>query len=934
MAQQYIALDIETTGFDPEQDAILEIGAVRFEDNQVLDSFETLINPGRPIPHNIQQLTGIKPDDVVDAPAMYEVESKLCDFVQNDPIVGHNIQFDLGFLREEGLFYNHASLDTFEIASILLPYANRYGLSNLLTYLEVDLPSNGQAHRALYDCQITHLLFMALTERAKAIDPVIILELVRLAKQAKKPWSLQEFFENVSHSQTTKPSKQMAMSFRGREDYEPDRILKPAENRRSIHVPYISKILQTDGLFGKAFNGYEHRPQQVDMLVEVAVAFNEGEHLIIEAGTGTGKSVAYLLPSIYWAIRNGERVVVSTNTLNLQDQLLNKDIPTLQEILPTKFKAVSLKGRSNYVCPKRVLMFQGKGEYSLNELRLLSKILVWLPQTKTGEKEELFMPNRAEQALWWQVASDGYICNSRGCTPDNCFYARAKSEAESAHIIIVNHALLLADVAVEGHVIPEYNYLVIDEAHHLEDSITNQLSFEADQQVLEQLLQELSQPSRDEDRFSGFIQEVLSQIRKVAPEKVRKVLFDLDKNSHQSVSRSHKAIHQLFLEINRFASGYARAGQYSQKIRLTESVREKNPWSKVMQAWENGSACLKKTSQMLSKINTLLVELENSNIFNWEEYVARCGLYRSNLDELRTKMHIVISEPNEQSIFWVEQEIKNDNCSLHLAPLHVGNLFHEHLLEPKECIVLTSATIRTNNSFSYYQERLHLHEIKQAEVGSPFDYRQNTLVYIPVDIPFPNAQNYLQVLSDSIIDLATRIGGRTLVLFTAYSQLKNVAKIVRKPLGEVGVLTFQQGTGASRRQLIDNFKNAEKAILLGTRSFWEGVDIPGPDLSCVIISKIPFAVPIDPVVSARSETFKNAFSQYSVPVAILSFRQGFGRLNRTKTDRGVVVIFDNRVINKSYGQEFINSLPEVTEYRGPLDNLPDMAQRWIDNNQE
>ncbi|MDM8521230.1 helicase C-terminal domain-containing protein [Anaerolineales bacterium HSG6] len=934
MARQYIALDIETTGLSPERDAIIEIGAVRFMGDQVLDSFETLINPGRPIPHGIQQLTGIKPTDVTDAPVMYEVEPKLRDFVQDDPIVGHNIQFDLGFLREEGLFYDHASLDTFEIASILLPYANRYSLGNLLTYLEVDLPDDGQAHRALYDSKITHMLFMALTERAKAVDPVTILELVRLAKQAKEPWALQEFFEDIGHSQTTEPSKHTSMPFRGGDDYEPDRVLKPNENRRSISVPYLTRVLRKNGLFGKAFTGYEHRPQQIDMLVEVTVAFNEGEHLIIEAGTGTGKSVAYLLPAIHWAVKNGERVVVSTNTLNLQDQLLNKDVPTLQRILPTKFKAVSLKGRSNYVCPKRVLMFQGKGGYSLHELRLISKILVWLPQTKTGEKEELFIPSRAEQALWWQVASDGHVCNSRSCTPDNCFYARAKSEAESAHIIIVNHALLLADVAVEGRVIPEYDYLVIDEAHHLEDSITNQLSFEADQQILEQLLQELSQPSRNEDRFTGFIQEVLSQAQKIAPEKVRKTLFQLGKDSHESVSKSQRAVHQLFRAVDGFAGEFARPGQYSQKIRLTAPTREKHTWSKVEQSWDNTSACLKKTAQILSKINTLLVELENHNLFNWEEYVARCGLYRSNLDEFRAKMHIVISEPNEKSIFWVQQEIKNDNCSLHLAPLHVGDLFHEHLLEPKESIILTSATIRTNNSFSYYQDRLHLGNVKQAEVGSPFDYRQNTLVYIPVDIPLPNSQNYLQVLSDSIIDLATKIDGRILVLFTAYTQLKNVAKIVRKPLGEAGILTFQQGTGASRRQLIDNFKHAEKAILLGTRSFWEGVDIPGPDLSCVIISKIPFAVPTDPVVSARSETFNNAFSQYSVPVAILSFRQGFGRLNRTKTDRGVVVIFDNRVISKSYGQEFINSLPNATQHRGPLIDLPDMAQQWIDNKQE
>ncbi|MCB0163710.1 MAG: hypothetical protein KDI79_05760, partial [Anaerolineae bacterium] len=267
--------------------------------------------------------------------------------------------------------------------------------------------------------------------------------------------------------------------------------------------------------------------------------------------------------------------------------------------------------------------------------------------------------------------------------------------------------------------------------------------------------------------------------------------------------------------------------------------------------------------------------------------------------------------------------------SLHNAPLHVGHLVQEHLLKAKEAIIFTSATMRTNNSFEYFQERLDLWDAEGAAVGSPFDYENNTLVYIPIDVPEPNTPGHQKVFEEGLIELAKRIKGRTLVLFTAYSQLRNSARNIKGPLAEAGIVVYQQGDGSSRRQILENFVTTDQAVLLGTRSFWEGVDIPGPALSCVVIARIPFAVPSDPVVAARSETFDEPFYQYSIPQAILMFRQGFGRLIRQKDDRGVVVIFDRRVVSKSYGQAFLDSLPSVTEERDALANLPSMAESWI-----
>jgi ATP-dependent DNA helicase DinG len=947
LTRVYVALDIETTGLDSERDAILEIGAVRFKGHQVYDTFSTLINPERPIPYKIQQLTGITPADVNSAPRLDEVLPKLGRFVGDNPIMGHNVNFDLGFLRRQGLFEQHPSIDTFELASILLPYAGRYGLTHLLDYLDIKISPEDQAHRALDDAQATRRLFEALLDQARRLDGRIIEEVARIS--GKSDWPLAVVFQDLNRERRYSVpvgtlGQQLAakgmiddavldggfalMQKDAMGQYDPP--LKPAPSPVPLAVEELCKMLEKDGLFAQHFDGFEYRPQQVDMLANVIGAFNESHHLMVEAGTGTGKSIAYLIPAIYWAVQNGQRVVISTNTINLQDQLLNKDIPALQKILPIEFKAVAMKGRSNYICPYRLQMFRAKENLRPRESRLLAKLLVWMPSTTTGDREELFMPDYGEQALWSQVASDGNICTPRLCTPDNCFYARARRAAESAHVIVVNHALLLADVAVDSRVIPEYKYLIIDEAHHLEDNMTNQLSFTVDQKSMERLLQELSQPLRGSRQRIGFINEVGRRCLSAVPNRVKGDVNDIVNQSHETVEKALQASRQLFNALNAFVTEFARRSVYNQKIRLTDDTRAHPAWSNVELIWDSTGVSLAEVSKMLGILYTMLTELESYDVPNWEELLATLTFYRSQLDEVRSNLQVILVEPKRERILWVEQDVRTKLVSLHNAPLHVGNLVREHLLKPKESVIFTSATLRTNNSFEYFQERLHLWEADEAAVGSPFDYENNTLLYVPTDVPECNTPGYQKTFEAGLVELVQQLKGRTLVLFTAYSQLHNTAHHIKGPLAEAGIVVHQQGDGTGRRQMLENFKNADQAVLLGTRSFWEGVDIPGSSLSCVVIARLPFAVPSDPIVAARAETFEDPFSQYSIPEAILTFRQGFGRLIRNKEDRGAVVVFDRRVISKSYGQAFLDSLPPVTERRGSIADLPKIAEQWID----
>ena len=994
MPNVYVAIDLETTGLDPERDAIIEIGAVRFRGDQVLGTFESLVNPGRPIPYSIQQLTGIKPDDVRHAPPLASVLPRLRRLVGDQPIVGHNIGFDLSFLGRHDLFRDNPAIDTFELASILLPHAGRYNLGMLARALNISLPAT---HRALNDARVAHALFIALLEEARRLDLSLIQAVNRMA--ARSRWSLRPVFADLEqlHARTTFASslgqQLAAKGFSGltrggrrfladapREEKEAP--LRPAATVRPLDVDQLADLLGESGLFSQKMPAFEYRPQQVEMLRQVARAFNVGEHLLIEAGTGTGKSIAYLVPAIYWAVQNGHRVVVATHTINLQDQLLNKDIPDLQRILPFEFKAVALKGRSNYVCPQRVRQLQERlsGERATSnpgaesnvelELRVLARVLVWLNTTLTGDRQELFLPTAAENAIWNELCSDPDLCPAERCRRENCFFYRARQAAESAHLIVVNHALLLSDVKAENRVLPEYRYLIIDEAHHLEDSVTQQLSFESDQRALDRLLVRLGdtppprslsggQPVARKPRLqeplngqmfqstpdasgmphhSGLLHSIAMACRDLPSHATASIQESLAAG-HQLVEQTRRAAYEFFNALSALMDEHASQGnsQYDRRLRITPALRRRAAWDRIEIVWDNLSLGLSALSKLLVQLKQELEQLDsNFAVPDFEELWSELNSYLNQLETTRTGLESVVEpagQPGGQPITWLEQAANTGTLSVHAAPLHVGELVRRHLFDPKEAVILTSATLFTDQNAEFLRERLGAQDVHEVSVGSPFDYRRATLLFIPreEDLPPPNDPRYQSVLEAALVELVRAVGGRTLVLFTSHNQLRNTARAIQKQLERDDILVLEQGGGGSRAQLLERFKDTEsRSVLLGTRSFWEGIDVAGERLSCVAIVKLPFAVPDDPVFAARSETYTDSFNQYALPDAILRFRQGFGRLIRTRTDRGVVVCFDSRLLSKTYGEAFLRSLPECTVVRGgALADLPGLAARWI-----
>ncbi|MDW8318575.1 MAG: helicase C-terminal domain-containing protein, partial [Anaerolineae bacterium] len=727
---------------------------------------------------------------------------------------------------------------------------------------------------------------------------------------------------------------------------------EPLEQPEPLDVEALAAFLEPGGPLAQLFPGYEHRPPQVEMLAAVAEAFNHGDHLLIEAGTGTGKSLAYLLPAILWAVQNRRRVVISTNTINLQDQLIDKDVPALVQIFDAlatqhrdrieprflrlaeqgrQVRVALLKGRNNYLCPYRLNLMRSRTDLTADELRVLARVLVWLGQTATGDRAELFLPSGRDQAVWARLASESGVCTTERCETKGrgrCFFYRRHQEAEAAHLIVVNHALLLSDVATANRVLPDYRHLIVDEAHHLEEATTSQLGFQTSEEDLERLLRDIH-PEGGEGR-PGVLMHLQVWAAGLSPQ-VRQALEPPVRRAAQRCEQAREALRRFFAALT-VALDLRRGGvsAYSLRVRLDSKARSQPAWSAVETAWDEAGSPLADLAELLAKLGQGLQELADADVKVPDDLLADLPSLADQVAAVHGQIDAAILHPDREIIYWVEAIGAPPRVSIHSAPLHIGPLVEKHLFHQKENVILTSATLRTGNSYDYIQERLHAFDANTVTVGSPFDYKRSTLVFIPTDLGDPNSPAFQAQVEAAICELAKALGGRTMALFTSNEHLRRTAEAVSRQLQAAGIAVYQQGEGGSRRQLLENFRANARSVLLGTRSFWEGVDVVGEALSGLVIAKLPFAVPTDPVVAARAETFDDPFYQYSVPDAILRFRQGFGRLIRSQTDRGICVILDNRVLTKAYGRLFLESLPECTVQRAPLSALAAAARAWLE----
>lgn len=931
--EQFCIVDFETTGGSPRQgDAIIQIGAVTIDHGEITNRYSTYVKPDQPIPPFITSLTGITDEMVADAPTLEEALPGLLRLLNGRVFVAHNASFDLQFLQEALLsqgyytFDGHV-LDTVELARMLLPIQGSYRLIELADDLEI---VHDNPHQADSDAQATAQLFLRLLQILDEMPVVVISRLQML---------VQTFRSDIPALLRYVEMEKMALL---PDENEPDPkwdvyrqfVLK---KRVSEHVATAAGgVGSIDGNWETMLEGsleeYQRRDAQQEMIQAIQAAMEDGVHLMVEAGTGTGKSLAYLLPSIIWAKETQQKVLISTHTITLQEQLFQKEIPALREALPFSFSAAQLKGRGNYLCLRKFEAHINEGSQQFSHEIQLAKaqMVIWLTQTDSGDVEELHLPPSG-QLFWQQVKSDTNSCLNRKCPWfSRCYYFRAKERAREADIVIVNHALLVSDLETESSILPSYQLGIIDEAHQLEDAATQHLGFhystvqmlflierlgsDTPDRLLSQLFTEYVAWKEDEQSFIIEQERGFSRLQM----DLREAVSDWSQLAYHWALKQAKETN----EIGRVSVRYKK-GKFQGKQ------------AKILSAAERVIALCLDYAKLLEETVAQMVHAAEQLPFLLKSIITDTRGLLDDLREAAELIHALFIADDKDYVYWMELESRTSRKYVYFtaAPLDVSVPLGELLFSNKHSMTLTSATLTVKNSFDYMKERYGLQELPQERVRtlalpSPFDYEKQGLVLIPSDFPALNRESeniYLDAVIAGSADVIRASQGRTMILFTSYTMLRQVYDGLKELLGEEYTLLGHGIDSSNRSKLIKKFKQSEKTVLLGTNSFWEGVDIAGEALSSLIIVRLPFVPPNHPIVEARSERLKeagkNAFMSLHLPHAVIRFKQGVGRLIRHHRDRGVIVLFDTRVIEARYGRAFLQSLPPFQMETGPWPQL-------------
>jgi len=905
VGKDIVFFDVETLGSESERDKFIEFTALRVRNGQIHESCRYLLQPEQGVTSKWH--TDIQIEELGKEWTLSRDRQEIINFLGDAVLVGHEVSFCLSILqRKLNVRFQQPLWDTLDLAKVFFPTMHHYQLSYLADKLSLPLRDealNLSEEKAWF----TWKLFEACWKKGLKFD----LSFFDHAKSFMEEWAGKEFLEQLH--------KEIIRSFPDR-PIRTDLVLNPfsdeglfASEKTSVHIPesvdWVVGNFSPGGNLEQNLPSYESRPGQVKMARLIAKGLSSSQHVVVEAGTGIGKSFAYLIPSLWSAKKIGQKVVVATHTIPLQEQLQKKDIPILEAVLPFSFRASVLKGKSNYCCLKKWQGCLVNREIlgSQQKLAVLS-ILVWLRETLTGDIQELSkVPGLIE--LWTNISADNETCIPGRCSKAGvCFLLRARKKAEESDVLIVNHSLLFSDLKTDYNVLPEYHQLVIDEAHQIYQTALQHLGSELSVENVTRIIENIYRPTGL--NFYGTVKQRMESLANIVPsvpwEIFTKRLEEIP-DICVSILEQMKELFELLSMILGMERTFRFIAQHTVK-----------PWWKGLNVQiENLVGRIK---GLLTTIESLTSVLSGEDADEIEELKYTLTGHQRELQSFVDTLIMAINVNNPKQVTWLEQ---SSRLYLKTSPIEVSDILSEKIFSRLDSVILTSATLSISNSFEHFLKDIGLPKSTiTAQVDSPFDYeRQMQFIVVKKGLNYLNADGEKAVeLAEFIAEVAERMNGRTLVLFTAHNMLRQTFEYLKPLLARTGIESLAQGIHGERSTLLEAFKRNPKSVLLGANSFWEGIDIPGDTLSCVILVKLPFWPPTLPLIEARSEYLKSQgrdpFHELLLPEAVIRFKQGFGRLIRSKGDRGVVILLDDRVIEKYYGRFFLGSLPISTHIRG------------------
>ncbi|MFJ8256303.1 ATP-dependent DNA helicase DinG [Peribacillus asahii] len=927
MTQRYVVVDLETTGNSSKKgDRIIQFAAVVIEEDQIVEEFSTYIHPEQEISLFIEELTGISNETVKDAPIFEEVAEHIVSLLEGACFVAHNVLFDLSFLQEELTRCGHepfygSTLDTVELAKILKPTSDGYKLHQLA---KEDRIEHLRPHQADSDAYATALLLLSFKEKLLSLPLMTLKQLYRLS------FSLQsEVSELINDC--------MAIKLTKAEVHEPNLVtyrgLAFKKGKQGLEDNYQENEYPTDRqmkikMLKAAFPEFESRFGQLQMMDVIYGSFESEKDAIIEAGTGIGKSLGYLLPAVYFAKKKQQPVVISTYTLQLQDQLLQKEIPKLKEILPFDFQAVLLKGRSNYLSlAKFERALREKDDHYESALTKM-QIIVWLTETETGDRDELNLSSGG-QLVWNRLQSDHFVYPGlKKPWIEMDFFEKAKRTAARADLIITNHAFLMTDLITDDAILPKQGYIILDEAHHLEQAASKQFGRRLDYIFVKTFLNRLGTSEQ---------KQLLYRLERIVANhglEVERAKENLDGKLTDFAYEFEQLFVIIANQTNKLVKGIV-------PKRLAFKIEERIHWQRATLLAERLYDLLQSIVRLLGEKLDVLKQHEASLGKNALFYVNDCEVILGHFIETKDILFEFFIQPREDYIYWLDcmNTSMPNGVVLSAQPVLGSEELWNAYFGQQKSVIMTSATLSVKQSFQFFKTQLGIEkkDIYTASFPSPFHYKEQVKVLVPRDIPdiqTLSIEEFAEASANYIIAGVQAAQGRTMVLFTSHEMLR-AAYYTIKDCGLLDDYTlFAQGiSGGSKMRLLRNFQTFDKAVLFGTTSLWEGVDIPGEDLSCLMIVRLPFSPPDEPITEARCQLLakkgKNAFSSYSLPEALLRFRQGFGRLIRTSSDRGVLVVLDRRVLTAKYGVEFQRALPPVEWQEVSINEMATVIEEWV-----